>query len=347
MLKAMFLAPVNFAVKPFPRARRTLDAWKADLKVWLKLRYFVSDVMHAKRFMFWSERDPSYVKLSSELLFQYHKLEKGLCMPGPKRFFGLDPVIATCSLVKRWRGAGFPADDPVLVGALEALRAYRSRLADTPAPQNEAARIHGQLNACLGMAVAAPYMTTPQLHRRTHGATEIFDQLCRERRSVRAYSPEVVPHDLLQDAIATAQLSPSACNRQPWRVHVYRNPAQIKSLLELQNGNSGFGHQLSTLLVICADVRSFFDASERNEPFIDAGLFAMSLILGLQARGLASCCLNWCVRPEVDLEAHERGDLPAHDRIIMYMAVGYAAEDALVPRSARRDPRSMTVVHGT
>jgi nitroreductase len=346
MLKVLLLAPINIAVRPFPTAQRALTAWKAKVKVWLKLRYFVSDVRYAKRYMFWSELDPSYSKLSSELLFQYHKLEKGLCIGGPKRFFGLDPVQATCGLVERWRKVGFPTDDPIFIGALETLRSYRRRLIDTPAPVEHSARIHELLNACLGAVPEVPHMATPKLHRRSSGVAETFDQLCRERRSVRAYSDEVVPLELLNGAITTAQFSPSACNRQPWRIHVFRDKAQIKRLLELQSGNAGFGHQLSTLLIIAADGQSFFDASERHEPYLDTGLFVMSLILALQARGLASCCLNWCVSPELDRLAHERGDLPEHERIVTYLAVGYAAEGALVPLSARRALESMTVVHG-
>ncbi|MDO9315463.1 MAG: nitroreductase family protein [Burkholderiaceae bacterium] len=346
MLKSMLLGSVDWAVKPFPSVQHRLTDWKTNVKRWAKLKYFASDVVHAKRFMFWSERDSSYAKLSSELLFQFHKLEKGLCIPGKKRFFGRDPVIATCLLVKRWQERGFSMQDPVFIGAVETLRAYRTRLDETPANAEDAPLIHRLLSSCLSLTTEAPQFSTPQAHRRTEGAADVFDRLCRDRRSVRSYASIVVPLPLLHEAIATAQLSPSACNRQPWRVHVYRDAAQIKQMLALQNGNSGFGHLLSTLLVICADSRSFFDASERHEPYVDAGLFAMSLILALQARGLASCCLNWCVAPDVDAEAHARGELPEHEKVIMYLAVGYASPDALVPRSPRRDVGSMMTIHG-
>lgn len=346
MLKSLLLGSVNRAVKPFPSVQQTLAGWKTNVKRWAKLRYFASDVIRAKRFMFWSERDPSYAKLSSELLFQFHKLEKGLCIPGTKRYFGRDPLVATCQLVERWQAHGFSMQDPVFIGAIEALRAYRTRLEATPANAEDAPLIQRLLNSCLSHTTEAPQFSTPHAYRRTEDAADVFDRLCRDRRSVRSYSSTAVPLPLLQEAIATAQLSPSACNRQPCRVHVYRDAAQIKQMLSLQNGNSGFGHLLSTLLVICADSRSFFDASERHEPHVDGGLFAMSLILALQARGLASCCLNWCVAPEVDAEAHARGELPEHDQVIMYLAVGYASPDALVPRSARRDVGSIMTIHG-
>jgi nitroreductase len=154
-----------------------------------------------------------------------------------------------------------------------------------------------------------------------------------------------VPLILIEQSISAAQLSPSACNRQPWVVHIYRDPAMIKQLLALQNGNAGFGHRLSTLLVVTADSTSFFDASERNQAFVDAGLFTMSLILALQSRGLGSCCLNWCVTPDTDEEAHELGGIPRSHRIIMYLAVGYPEPQGLVPRSPRRALDSVICVH--
>lgn len=345
MLKTIILTPVNFIIKPFPGAKLKIDKIKKNIKLHLKLKYFIPDIIHAKRYMFWTEKETSYAKLSAELVFQYHKLEKGLCIPGEKRFFGRDPVIATCLLLLRWRESGHSLNDPVYLGALETLRSYNRRLVQTPAPENDAKRILSLLDRCLGSTQEAVEYATPLLHRKTDGATDIFEKLCVDRRSVRAYSSKPVPIELLEKTIKLAQLSPSACNRQPWLVHIYRNPAQIKKLLALQSGNAGFGHQLSTLLVITADSRYFFDASERNEPYIDAGLFSMSLILALQSHNLASCCLNWCVQPEVDKKGHALGEIPENEKIIMYLAVGYAAEDALVPRSQRRALNSVMIFH--
>ncbi len=39
----------------------------------------------------------------------------------------------------------------------------------------------------------------------------------RKRRSIRAFSPEAVPFELIENAIATAATAPSGANQQPWR----------------------------------------------------------------------------------------------------------------------------------
>lgn len=41
-----------------------------------------------------------------------------------------------------------------------------------------------------------------------------------QRRSVRGFKPEAVPDSVLQEVFALAQMSPSNCNIQPWKVFV-------------------------------------------------------------------------------------------------------------------------------
>jgi len=55
-----------------------------------------------------------------------------------------------------------------------------------------------------------------------------FEQLMRQRRSVRGFRPDPIPKTLLDEIFATAQLAPSNCNVQPWIVHVVSGDAADK-----------------------------------------------------------------------------------------------------------------------
>jgi iodotyrosine deiodinase len=55
-----------------------------------------------------------------------------------------------------------------------------------------------------------------------------FRKLMQERRSVRTFSPEAVPMDVIRDCIRTAGSAPSGANMQPWHFAVVTDPA-IKS----------------------------------------------------------------------------------------------------------------------
>src|SRR5690606_31167089 len=47
-----------------------------------------------------------------------------------------------------------------------------------------------------------------------------LEQAIRQRRSVRGYLPDMVPDDVLQNIFELAQLAPSNCNVQPWKVYI-------------------------------------------------------------------------------------------------------------------------------
>lgn len=63
----------------------------------------------------------------------------------------------------------------------------------------------------------------------------------RQRRSVRDFSPEPVPFELIQNAIATAATAPSGANQQPWTFVVVSDPAvkrQIREAAETEERES-------------------------------------------------------------------------------------------------------------
>lgn len=345
IIRTLVIHPIDLVLRPFPGISRRWETTKASFKHYRKLAYFRDDFARSCRLMIWQVDDDSYGKLSAQLLFQYHKLEKGLCLADGRRFFGKDAALSTMGLVGRWRRGGHPREDRVYAGAIETLRSYRLALGALGVADAGGDVILHDIDTLLATEPRVADLDTPRPYQKSADTAAMFDRLCHERRSVRAYKPEPVEQTMLERAIAMAQLSPSVCNRQAWHVHIYREPEQLKRLLHLQNGNGGFGHQLTTLLIITMSSTAFFDASERNQQFVDAGLFSMSLLLALQAIGLASCCLNWCVSPHHEDEAHRRGNIPADQRIMMYLAVGHGAEDAMVPRSPRRDLVRIVTTH--
>ncbi len=59
-----------------------------------------------------------------------------------------------------------------------------------------------------------------------------FYELMKRRRTVREFSPESVPFELIELAIKTAGVAPSGANQQPWRFIVVSN-AEIKRRIRL------------------------------------------------------------------------------------------------------------------
>jgi len=119
-----------------------------------------------------------------------------------------------------------------------------------------------------------------------------FDLFSKSRRSVRNYANTEVDKNGILNAVELATRSPSSCNRQATRVHVFENKDEIKQILEIQGGNRGFGHLANKLLIVTADLAYCHGVYERNMAYVDGGIFAMNLLNGLHFNKILACPLN-------------------------------------------------------
>lgn len=53
-----------------------------------------------------------------------------------------------------------------------------------------------------------------------HDRLDAFEQVVRDRRSIRGFTAERIPEDVLRRVFTLAQRAPSNCNTQPWKVAV-------------------------------------------------------------------------------------------------------------------------------
>ena len=267
----------------------------------------------------------------SELTRLYHSLEKGLCMPdfhprsGESTVRCLIAILADNETLQEMNAGQVAA-------ARSVLHAYRAR--------------HDQLGVdvsdfCAGWTEDMPESSFRQWSPVSEKDATTFSRVMMSRKSIRNFKTDRIPdRPIIETAIRQAITSPSVCNRQTWRVHAFQGD-KTQQLLALQSGNRGFGHTIPLLLIITSDMRSFTGAEERYQPWIEGGLFSMSLLLALHAQGLGAVALNWSVRNKVDLTLHQRAGIPAHERVILMIGCGFPVEGALVPASKRRDESSI------
>jgi nitroreductase len=172
-----------------------------------------------------------------------------------------------------------------------------------------------------------------------------FKRVITSRSSIRWFDGNAaIDSKLIEDATSLAISTPSVCNRQTWRVHSYTGE-EIQKLLECQNGNRGFGQQIPMLLVVTSDLSYFTGPSERNQAWVDGGMFAMSLALALHSIGLGSVCLNWCTNNKQDKALRSISGISDEERIIMLIGVGYPRFDIPIPYSIRRPYDTVLTQH--
>src|SRR5690606_13272847 len=97
------------------------------------------------------------------------------------------------------------------------------------------------------------------------------------RRSVRAFDTDRdVDMEIIDEALRIFQQTPSVCNRQAARLHIYRDRRKIIELLGIQAGSAAFRDRVPYLAAVTSDQRLFTGAGERNQSLIDGALAAMT-----------------------------------------------------------------------
>lgn len=321
--------------------RRILALWRARRWFRVRLEVLADYLYDARKYVKWahgSGLSQSYRQQESALIKQMHGIEKGLALAAPRLGFGQAKVRALMERVDDWHATY--GRDGMVGSAVAVLREYRDfhAVRDVPLPW---------LDSWLGKV--APFDGTLSL-----GGTvkitrkEIADAVARggeaffaSRHSVRQFASAEVPIEDIARAVAMAQKTPSVCNRQSSKVYCFSNAMDA---LKWQPGNAGFGNLASRALIVTSDLQSFHGSGERNQCWIDGGMFAMSLVYALHALGYGTCTLAWSRRGSDDRKMREALDIPGNEVVIMMIAVGVLPETLSVARSLRRMPSDVLVV---
>jgi nitroreductase len=141
-----------------------------------------------------------------------------------------------------------------------------------------------------------------------------------------------------------AQKTPSVCNRQSSKVYVFSKAEDKQKVLSYQNGNRGFGDQASKVLIVTSNLEHFVSAGERNQCWVDGGMFSMSLVYALHSLGLGTCCLNWSVERQADQELRQVAGISDAEAVMMMIAVGHLPETLKVAQSPRKPLRDVLVL---
>jgi nitroreductase len=155
------------------------------------------------------------------------------------------------------------------------------------------------------------------------------------RHSIRNFINEEISQDIIEYCIDVALTAPSSCNRQPIRVYAVSNAKQRSEILNIHNGNRGFGHLAPMLLVVCVDLNFMMGFNERNDGYVNAGLFSMNLMHALRMKRIGSCALNWSVTNENDNKLRSILGMKDHEIACLIVACGYQPESFQVALSPR------------
>lgn len=194
----------------------------------------------------------------------------------------------------------------------------------------------------------------------------------RRRRTVRDYSDEPVPFELIENAIRAASLAPSGANQQPWTFVVISNPdlkRQLREAAEAEERES-YSHRMS---------REWLDALDHlgtdwRKPHIEQApyvivVFAQLYGLETQPDGTQRKVKHYYVQESVGIAVgmllssltyaglatltHTPSPMgflskvlrrPANEHAYVLIPVGYPAPDVKVPAITKK-PLNQVLVH--
>ena len=165
-----------------------------------------------------------------------------------------------------------------------------------------------------------------------------FMEIAKTRQSCRSYDPNrAVEPEKLQAILEAAQLSPSACNGQPYKITVCQGEnAKAVAAACAGMGMNKFASQAPIQLVISempyvksAAVGAKLKKNDYRS--IDIGIVTAYITAEAAAQGLATCILGWLddakIRSICDLEYPVR----------LVITLGYATEGDKLRSKKRKD----------
>ncbi|WP_043529696.1 oxygen-insensitive NADPH nitroreductase [Litchfieldella xinjiangensis] len=162
-------------------------------------------------------------------------------------------------------------------------------------------------------------------------------ELLKSHRSIRKFTDQKIPHELLLELIRAGQAAATSSHIQAYTVIHVKNPANREKIAELAGGQA-YVANASDFLVFCADMKRPTEASERTGAnvvrgmteqllvaSVDAALMAQNVAIAAESEGLGLCYIGGIRNnPQAVSDLLQ---LPKHVYPVFGMCLGYPAAD--------------------
>lgn len=303
----------------------------------IRLRYLAHiDVARFSRTASFSVFDDDFHQVSARIMYNVHALEKGLARTNDLRLgFGRKALANLNDALVVFVRRGYANDSFAYVEGVSVIQRYREL---HERYGHDTGYLRDLIDPTFLQRSARSTAAGTKIVRRVEkeeNSTKGFYDLAQGRSSVREFSGAPIDHNRVMRALQNATKTPSVCNRQGWSVHWIDDKDLARAVLKHQRG-FGYPQMPEVLLVITVSNGVFLSPVERNEAFVDGGLFSMSVMYGLEYEGLAAVPLNAMMYSRDQRAVRDLVEIHDSEMIIMFIAVGEFMEESTVPISDRR-----------
>ncbi len=273
---------------------------------------------------------------------EYHIVEKGLALPKTRVEFGKEKITKLIQKATEYQKAH--GDDYLITAIQSCLVEYYQFNKENQVDLNSA--FFKSIHQFVNNQSISDFGGTKEVTKSEIIEATNFDyhRFVTTRSSIRDFDSSEIDLTQLQEAISLARHTPSVCNRQSWRAHLYTDKQKVLQVLQFQNGHAGFKESIKAIFVITTDV-AMFTKLETNQIFIDGGLFAMSVMNALHSKQIGSCPLNTCLPFVDEIKLKKTVAIPPNERVIMMIGIGNLKEKYKVAKSFKRDLEQILIHH--
>lgn len=276
-------------------------------------------------------------QIIGHMMLTAHSLEKGLSNDNFELGHGYAKIGDLVKMVALYNERNYNKRNPGYINALSILSAYMEVYKGSQYEEDMRALlkdIHPVLKSLTGLEEEYAGVKRVKFSEKKNNDKKNFKELAEGRASVRSFSEEPIDRVALKDAIRIAQKSPSACNRQSTRIYEIHSPEIITRVMTVQEG---FGYKTppQAILLVVADDSNFSGAGERNQGFVDGGMFAMSLMYALEYKKIAACPLHASFTYEKEQQFRSMLGIQESEKLIVFLALGQFRNDFVVAKSYR------------
>ncbi len=157
------------------------------------------------------------------------------------------------------------------------------------------------------------------------------------RRSIRAYKPQAVEREIMDQIVKCGINAPNGMNAQPWEVRIVDNPEFIEGCTKLYvermkqspRGAKMVEDPSFKNMFRNAPTVVFIALGDSRFAYIDCGLMAQNMMLAAKSMGIGSIALGSPVdffKSEEAAEYYKRLEFPEDYTLALVVGFGYADE---------------------
>lgn len=288
--------------------------------------------------------DDDREKMQYTILRENHVIEKGMSMRTPRKGFGQQKVSTLLIRLERYYDLYGKADANFQLYPMSTIKGYieytESRGTQIPEIRNKFEELLRKFNVeSLNSHAGIVEMTSQTIQEKCNSD---FESLLFSRHSIRYFTDEDVEKSVIVKALELAQRTPSACNRQGWKTHVFTGDESVR-LIQWQGGARGFEEEMRHSILVTANLKAFL-SYEVHQAYVDGGLYAMNLINAIHSLGLGCIPLS-CGFYEDKLKGLKDFDIPEYEVPIVIVAFGKLQSKFKVAVSTRKNIELTNTFH--